>query len=428
MEEGVAPPLRVEQAWRLVPDLGLLAPLRVLLAALSKPDAQRTWPGSSPYLTLAKRGIEPAEIRPRLDDLVRRIARHVADQYDAVLTVLDRFQRGVGAEAVPPLLDAGRREERIGRPAAARAWYAVAAELAEGLTERRPEIAVLLVLGAVDRNRGALPDAARRYQRALVLAEAEFDDASAIVSCIALGEIALTLHNFDGARAWYTRGLRQAQGGGHQVLAGRVLAQFAALALREGRVGDAPEFLRRARGCFTAGADPSDRARLLRTEGHMHELLGDRSAAADYREALLWALQAADAPDLQLSARLHLAKFNLAGGRPLEAEEEMRRAEQVALAEGLPTWLVRVYLLMGHARARAQDENGFVFFEQAIELCRSLECASLLEAAAYHAYGEFRTAVGDPDGGRAYFERAADILKPLGAPEDLVQLPAILLG
>ena len=81
-----------------------------------------------------------------------------------------------------------------------------------------------------------------------------------------------------------------------------------------------------------------------------------------------------------------------------------------------------------HARARAQDENGFVFFEQAIELCRSLECASLLEAGAYRAYGEFRTAVGDPDGGRAYFDRAEDILKPLGAPADLAELPAMLLA
>jgi tetratricopeptide (TPR) repeat protein len=428
METSAATPLRMEHALRLVPDLSLLGPLRVLLAALSKPDMHQAWSGSSPYLTLGKRGIEPAEIRGRLDDLVRRIASHVAAQYDAVLTVLDSYHRGAPTEAVGALLESGRREERVGRPAAARAWYAVATEFAETLPDRRPEIASLLLLAAVDRKRGALSDAARRYQRALVLAEAEFDDSSAIISCVALGEISLTLQNFDGARSWYTRGLRQSQGGGNQVMAGRVLEQFATLALREGRVGDAPDFIRRARTCLAAAGEPADRARLLRTEGLMHEHLNDRSAAADYREALMWALQAAEGPDLQLSIRLHLARFELKVGRPLEAEEEMRRAEQVALAEGLPSWLVRVYLLLGHARAKAQDENGFVFFEQAIELCRSLECSSLLEAGAYKAYGEFRTAVGDPDGGRAYLDRAADILRPLGAPTDLVALPAILLA
>jgi tetratricopeptide (TPR) repeat protein len=205
-------------------------------------------------------------------------------------------------------------------------------------------------------------------------------------------------------------------------MVGRALGQSAVLALYEGNLREAPELLRRARSCFRADANASDLARLLRTEGMLHELLGDRSAAADYREALMWALKAEDGPDLQLSIRLHLARLDLAGDRLLEAEEEMRRVEHLALAEGLPSWLVRAYLLMGHARARAKDDNGFVFFEQAIELCRSLECAALLEAEAYQAYGDFRLAMGDPDAARAYFDRAAEILKPLGIPTDLSTL------
>ena len=427
-EAGEASLLRVEQALRLVPDLGLLAPLRAMLAAVSKPDARRVWASSASYLTLGKRGIEPSELRNRMDNLLRRITSHVTEQYDAALTVLDRFQRGEAPEAVTTLLEAGRREERVGRPAAARAWYTVAIELAESLADRRPEIASLLLLGAIDRQGGALVDAARRYQRSLALAEAEIDDGSATLACLALGEIALASRNFGGARAWYTRGLRQAQTGDHPVMVGRVLGQFAVLALREGSLGEAPEYLRRARACFRADENAADLARLLRTEGLLHEQLGDRSAAADFREALMWALRADDGPELQLSIRLHLARLGLEGGRLLEAEEEMRRVEQLALAEGLPAWLVRAYLLMGHARAKAQDENGFVFFEQAIELCRSLECASLLEAEAYQAYGDFRLALGDPDAARAYFERAADIVKPFGVPVDLSALGTTMLA
>jgi len=104
--------------------------------------------------------------------------------------------------------------------------------------------------------------------------------------------------------------------------------------------------------------------------------------------------------------------------RLLEAEEEMRRAEELAVREGPPSWLVRAYVMMGEARAHARDENGFVFFEQAIDLCRTLECASLLEAAAYRAYGDFREALGDAEAARACFERAAEILAPVGTTAD----------
>ncbi|MFI5401366.1 MAG: hypothetical protein ACHQ1G_00295 [Planctomycetota bacterium] len=408
----------MEQALRLVPPLEMLAPLRALLFSVSRPDERRMWSSSAPYLTLGKRGIVPSDLRSGLDTLLRKVTGHVAEQYAAALTVFDRFQRGDAAEAVAALLDAGRREEALGRPSAARAWYAVALDIAEGLPERRPEIASLLMLGAVDRKTGALLDAGRRHQRCLALAEAELHDADALAACLALGEIALVLRNYPGARAWYTRALRQARAKGLPVMIGRVLGEFAVLALREGDLAGVTEQLGSARTCFHADEDAADIARLLRTEGRLHEVLGDRSAAADYREALMWALRAANVPDLVLSIRLHLARYHLHGERPLEAEEEMRRAEQDALAEGRAPWLVRVYLLMGYARARTLDENGFVFFEQAIELCRSLESAALLEAETYQAYGDFRMALGDGDAARAYFERALQVLKPLGIAID----------
>ncbi len=427
IEADKAPPLRVEQALRLVPRSELLAPLRALLVSASRPDERRAWSSSAPYLTFAKRGVELPVLRIRLDMLLRNATRHMSEQYEAALTVLDRFGRGEPGASVTALLDAGRREERIGRPAAARAWYAVALELAESLPDRRPEVGALLLVAAIDRQSGAFADAARRYQRSLALAEAEPEDASALRACIALGAIALMLGNFGGARAWYTRGLRRAQGTELPAMTGRVLLQLAELALLEGRIEEAPDLFGRARTCFRPEQDAADLARLLRTQGLLHEKLGDRSAAADYREALMWALKVTDAPELELSIRLHLARLHFRGDRALEAEEEMRRAEQHALAEGLSAWLVRVYVLMGDARARARDEQGFVFFEQAIELCHSIECASLLEAGAYRAYGDFREALGDQDAARAYFERGSEILKSLGAGVDPAALRTGLL-
>jgi tetratricopeptide (TPR) repeat protein len=368
-------------------------------------------------MTIGKRGVDPSALRSRLDVLLACVAHQLEEQYEAAISVIDQCRQGKMAEAVAVLLRAGAREQRAGRLSAAQAWYSVALGIAEGLSDHRPEIATLLALGGIDRRGGGFPSAARRYQRCLALAEAEGDDAGALDATMALGEIAVVLGNIAGARAWCTRGLRQAQARDHRVMMGRVLRQFAALALREGDLGDAKLSLLRARPCFHLDEDAADLARVLQTQGALHEALANRTAAAaDYREALMWTLLGGSVPELELSIRLSLARLYMRGDRLVEAEEEMRRAEERAIEEETLVWLVRVYAQMGEARGMAHDGDGFVFFEQALELCRSLERTTLLEAEVYLAYGDFRRALGDGETAGACLERAARILKPLGLP------------
>ncbi|HEX5137829.1 MAG TPA: hypothetical protein VFY93_12705 [Planctomycetota bacterium] len=405
----------MEQALRLVPALESLAPLRAFMVSVSRPD-QQGWSSSAAYMTMGKRGVEPSALRSRLDVLLEQVSRQLAEQYEAAISVIDQCQRGRMSQAVAVLLEAGARERRAGRLSAAQAWYSVALSIAEGLPDRRPEIATLLSLGALDRHDGAFPGAARKYQRCLALAEAEGDDSGALDAVTGLGEIAAVLGNTAGARAWCTRGLRQAQAGDHRVMMGRMFRQFAILALREGDLREARIALLRARSCFHLDEDAADLARVLQTHGALHEAMPDRNAAAaDYREALMWTLLDQSTPDLELSIRLSLARLHIRAEHFLDAEGEMRRAEERAIEEGIPFWLVRIYVQMGVARGKAHDPDGFVFFEQALELCRSLERTSLLEAEAYRAYGEFHEALGDAETAAACFERAARILEPLGA-------------
>ena len=123
-EADEVPPLRVEQALRLVPHVESLAPLRALLLSASRPDEDRIWSSSAAYLTLGKRGVVPSELRSRLSDVLQGIRDHLAKQYEAAITALDGVRKGEAAGAVAALLEAGAREERGGRLAAARAWYA----------------------------------------------------------------------------------------------------------------------------------------------------------------------------------------------------------------------------------------------------------------------------------------------------------------
>jgi tetratricopeptide (TPR) repeat protein len=136
---------------------------------------------------------------------------------------------------------------------------------------------------------------------------------------------------------------------------------------------------------------------------------------ATYREALnrLPAPENAD-PLLELMIRLRLTELYLEMGRLRDAEDEARRAENTAMAHQQRGALVRVYVLMGRLRARQGDENGFVFFEQAIELCRGGESERRLEVDVYREYAWFRATLGDQHEARAYLERARELLAPFG--------------
>jgi Flp pilus assembly protein TadD len=69
---------------------------------------------------------------------------------------------------------------------------------------------------------------------------------------------------------------------------------------------------------------------------------------------------------------------------------------------------------MGRLRGAQGDETGFVFFEQAIELVRALPGSVVTEAQVYHAYGLFRSRLGQQDEARAYLERARELFDSLG--------------
>src|SRR5438128_2297292 len=304
--QGV-PPLRVEKALGLLPDLEALEPLRSLLVSISRPDERALWSSSGPYLTLGKRGVRPEELRHRIPQVFHRIAGHLEALFTAYVEALECQQRGDGVGVVEALLTAGRLEEGVGRVAQALEWYAVALRVSQGLQDRHPEVGTLQALGRACLRLGMYAEGARHYQRCLALAEAEFDQAAAIAACEGLGKIAQAQVEWVGAEAWYARGVRLAEASGDQRRIGGTL---------------------------------------------------------------------------------------------------MRQ-------------LVQIYTMLGALRGRQLDETGFVFFEQAIELSRTVEPSSLAEAQVYEEYGLFQLRVGDRETARAYLERARDIYESTGGATEL---------
>src|SRR5260370_26559286 len=342
-----------------------------------------------------------------MPEAFHRITAHLQPLYRAYVEALECQQASDGSGAVTALLRAGRLEEAVGRVAQARAWYEVALGVGETLQDRRPEVQLLGSLGHVALALGQLPEGARHFQRALALAEAEFDQGGAIAACQGLGDTALAQGQWGGAQAWYARGLRLADASGDRRSCARLERQLAVLARKQGSLTAAGDHLRRAREAAEESGDAEEMGRVLATQGELDIELGRHdAAAAAYHEALAWVQRAPRNASLELTIRLHIAELQLDQGRLLEAEEELRRAEQLAIAANTTQGLVQNYPLVGKLRGSEQDETGFVFFEQAIELCNTLERSLVTEAHVYLEYGLFRERLGQRDEARAYLGRA----------------------
>jgi tetratricopeptide (TPR) repeat protein len=408
---GIQPPLRVEQALRLLPDVDDLAPLRAFVVSLSSTRGPEAWTAAEPNRTIGKRSLDPADLRARVPQVIARVSGHVATLYDAAVDALEHERSGDLSEAVRALVRAGECEEQGVRYTQAHAWYQQALGIAEQLRDRQPEMEALCHLGRLEATRGYLDEGARAFQRSLALAEAEADAEHAARACRGLGDVLFAQSQWVGAEAWYTRALQYAKG--NQPLAGALSLGLGETAVRRGQLAAAADQLQRALETFEALGDNDGVVRTLLARGNMEATQGQAAdVLASYRQALGRLPVTGAEPALELAVRLRLAELYLEAGRLPDAEDEARRAEELAIAHQLARPLARVYVVMGKMRGRQGDENGFVFFEQAIELCRSGEPAPRLEADVYGEYARFRTTMGDRHEARAYLERARELLEP----------------
>ena len=401
--------MKVEQALRVLPGLEVLAPLRGLLFA-SAISEQGDWATTAQSLTLGKREVSSEEMRQRLADVLDRVVAHYSVLYDAYVRAIECLEKGEPSGAVRCLREAAAREEESGRLPQARVWLGAALGIAKGLTTREPEIETLLVLGRLSAELGSLPEAARHFTRALGHAEAESRWALAVAASEGLGKAAVERADWEGATNHYAHALRLAERAGDERLVAQALHSQGDLARRTGALHDATDRLRMAHERFELLMDGQDMARVLTTEALVLADLGEPARAAiAYREALAWTLRGAREPETEVFIRINFARLHLETASFLEAEEELRRAEAIAIESTLMRQLVQIYGMLGKLRGRQHDSAGFVFFEQAIDLARMIGRLPGVEAELYQDYAAFKYAVGEPDEADAYLDRAQKI-------------------
>jgi hypothetical protein len=83
---------------------------------------------------------------------------------------------------------------------------------------------------------------------------------------------------------------------------------------------------------------------------------------------------------------------------------------------------VDVYNLLGSIARERCDEEGFVFYEQALRVCHERDLPRNTEAAILHGYGKLHCACGRPEEGRGYLEAARDVYRARGYATELARV------
>ncbi len=401
---GSPPPLRVEQALRLLPDVDALAPLRTFLISLSQ-----SRPGIEPHGTVGKRLLRVEDLREALPLMLETLMAHSKAIINAALDALEAEQGGDMPGVVRAMLPAGRREEEIGRYPQAREWYGHALRVAEGLRDRRPEIESLLHLAHLEAApRGDSEQAARLYERAYRLAEAEDDHNGAAMACQGQGDVAQSLGRWQGAESWYQKGLKYA--GDNALRAAYLYLGLGEVARGRGLLEVAEERLGRARELFESASHQPGRVLTLNAWGLLEKEMGrNAEAIASWHDALAELHRGGGDSRLEMQIRLNMCWLYLDWGRYAEAEDEARKAEMLAITNNYGDSLARLYLIMGKLRGKQNDEAGFIFFEQALEQCQGATPAPRLEMEVYREYGLFKFELGEREEAIDYLGRAREI-------------------
>ncbi len=417
--------LLVERALALIPDSEEFLPLSDAVIGTSRVDSDKVWARSGAYATVGKRVVDASRLRELVPRLAERARERLEGLFTLVLQAIQEQEAGNAAAAAGTLVRAGEMEEVDRRLDKAERIYTMALEIARDLREKGPHVLALRRLGRVTRAAGRLEEAWSWYEQSYVLSENQLDLDGQVIACQGLGNLCDDWGRREQARSWYERGLRLARGSEDPRLEWPFYTNLSILALNRGDLAEAEELLERARACIEATGDEGAMLYWYNNRG-LVLLEGGQTGAAEaiFREGLarcrnlFW----------EILLRCNLGDALVRQERLFEAEEEARRAEEAAVSGRYIPQLVEVYQLFGRiARARC-DEEGFVFYEQALVVCRERGLPPVKSAGLYQEYGLLHLSCGRLPEAQAYLEQARDAYAELGLARELERVEEELRG
>lgn len=396
--------------------------LRVIGAAV--PDPGRAWDSSSSYATVDKRLVSPDDVERSIREAEESLRQYVSTLYDGLRPVFRAFYEGRRDEAAQRLVSLGEQMEAMGRLKGARQCYRAALTLTFPLQDKAAQILALRRIARASLALGDFTDAAQHYERTAQLARDAGDLRGEVVARTGLANVLVWQGGWAEAEGRYRDALALAERGGMQLAQEVVplLYNLGMLATRLERPDEAEEWLGRALERALEDGSPVDVASCWINLAQLRERQGrfaDAYQAYDRARAL-------PVPPAFLSAiASDLAELCIRDGHVSRAQEWGRVAEEHAIASGSVYILGRMYQGRGNI-ARAQgDEDGFTFFEKALEIARD-KGYPVLEAETLADYADLRRQSGGAEEAVAYLERARELFTELGAMQDVARMDRAL--
>lgn len=401
----------MERALEALPDADALAPLREALIALSQADQALAWAASGDYATLDKRLAALDVLEARVPELAEQVRERAERVFRHAVAALRALEEGEAAAAARALVAAGEAEEAERRFEQAESFFEKARELGRRARDRTAEALALRRLARVARARGELERAHALYRQSYEIAEAMGDVEGIVVACQGLGNVHVDRGLWEPARAWYARGLERIAHAPPSRLHWQLYNNLAIVALRTGDLAQSEGWLERMREAIETTGDEVGIAYLENGRG---QLLLARGRFAEAEAAYRRAVAGADDARARTHYLLNLGAALLRQARLPDAERAVRQAEELAITRRVVDALPEAYRALGSiARARG-DANGFLFFEQALETCRTHRLPEVQLAATQHEYGLWEEAMGQAEAAAARFAEAMNIYRQLG--------------
>lgn len=415
----------VEELLQLLPPTEELEVLRLRLFGSAVPDPARAWDSSSAYSTVDKRILGPDEVERAIEEAETSLQEYVTFLHEGLRPVFRSFFEGRSDQAVTHLIALGERQESAGRVKSARQCYHTALTLSLPLADKTAQTLALRRIARVALSLGDLAEAAAHYARAAELAEDSGDVLATAIARTGIGNVQMFQGRWNDAEGSYTAALALLSQLPEDVAAlerGQIYNNLGNAASRRGRYADADVWLTRAQELWARVDSPFDLAVCSLNLGQLRQEQGRyEDARAIYMRALdlpIW-------PGLRSNIASDMAELLLVERRVGEAEHWGRVAEEHAIAAGSPYNIGHMYLVRGKLAAAAGEDDGFTFYEKALEIARE-KGYPFLEAETLLEYAELRRRTGGIEEAEAYLERALELFDAQGSVQNHAQAKAAL--
>lgn len=410
----------VEQLLALLPDVDELELLRLTIIGTAVPDPGKAWDSSSAYSTVDKRIVSADEVDRAVRSAEEQLREHIASLYEGLRPVFRSFFEGQEDEAVRQLVALGEQLEGRGRLKAARQCFRTALTLSLPLLDKGAQILALRRIGRVSLSLGDFRDAALHYERSAQLARDAGETRGEVVARTGFGNVLAWQGRWHEAELHYRESLALLEAtDGQQVSLERaqLFNNLGNIATWLERLDEAEALLGESLAMAQSLSSPVDLAVSHIHRAHLRER---QERYAEARESYERALELPVPPSLQSGIATDLAELCLQEGHLSQAEEWGRVAEEHAIRAGSAYTLGRMYQGRGNiARARG-DEDGFTFFEKALEIARE-RGYPFLEAETLAEYAELRRQTGGIEEAEAQLERARELFVQLGLTPNLAR-------